>query len=269
MSFNLKAYLRRINYQGSLSCDEQTLSALTQAHTQSIAFENIDVLLGKDIVLCPNKIFKKLVYKQRGGYCFELNILFQTVLKYLGFQIMPLGARVRLGVKSRCIMPARTHLFLKVTIGDRVWLTDVGFGSYSLLTALPLKHLAQRQVFQDVRRLENMSGRWFQQAKDKGRWFDLYEFDANLVMYESDQKVANWYTQTHSDTHFTSQLSVARALPNGGRAALRNNILRIVSNGGQDQLYEIKTAKQLATILEETFNLKVGRYVWQLWKRIC
>src|SRR5690625_7963563 len=119
MSFNLKAYLRRINYQGSLSCDEQTLSALTQAHTQSIAFENIDVLLGKDIVLCPNKIFKKLVYKQRGGYCFEENILFQTVIKYLGFQIIPFRARVRFGVKSRCMMADRTNLFFKVTIVDR------------------------------------------------------------------------------------------------------------------------------------------------------
>src|SRR5690625_7029622 len=69
------AYLQRINYKGPLNPDAQTLSALTRAHSQSIAFENIDILLGREISLQPEDIAHKLITLQRGGYCFEQNLL--------------------------------------------------------------------------------------------------------------------------------------------------------------------------------------------------
>src|SRR5699024_3723397 len=136
--FDLSAYLERIALSEPLQADAETLHALTQAQTQAIAFENIDVLLGRGISLERMDIFNKLVLRRHGGYCFEQNILLQTVLDHLGFEVMPLGGRVRLGYDSRAEMPARTHLFLKIRGADCDWITDVGFGSYSLTTALRL-----------------------------------------------------------------------------------------------------------------------------------
>ncbi len=89
---NLAAYFQRIGYRGRFHPDLALLSALTQAHTQSIPFENLDVLLGLPISLEPEALFQKLVVDRRGGYCFEQNGLFLEVLRELGFQ-WPRSAR--------------------------------------------------------------------------------------------------------------------------------------------------------------------------------
>ena len=93
---NLAAYFQRIGYRGRYQPDLTLLSALTAAHTHSIPFENLDVLLGRPISLEPDALFQKLVVQRRGGYCFEQNGLFLEVLRELGFQVVPLSARVRL-----------------------------------------------------------------------------------------------------------------------------------------------------------------------------
>jgi len=267
---DLDAYLSRIQYAGALRPDVATLSALTRAHTQSIAFENIDVLLGNGISLDPQQIFDKLVTRRRGGYCFEQNILFQCVLRQLGFVVTPSAGRVRLGVTDRQMMPARTHMFLKVDIAGDSWLTDVGFGSYSLTAALALQANRVQNTPHGPRRLLQHDTRWFHQGlgADGQQWVDLYEFEPDFIMYPRDQKVANWYTQTHPDTHFTYRLSVARAQDEGGRVALLNRRLRIVDAQGQLDERELSGPKQLAEVLNEVFYLDAARAAKALWKKI-
>lgn len=189
------------------------------------------------------------------------------MLEHLGFEVMPLGGRVRLGQDSRAEMPPRTHLFLKICGDDCDWITDVGFGSYSLTTALRLVPDLIQHTPHGQRRFECVQGRWFHQAQVEDRWLDLYEFNPDLPMYESDQKVANWYTQTHADTHFTYRLSVAIAAAGKGRAALLNKRVRLV---GQDrtQEFEIGSAAQLAELLYEVFGLCRQKDVKALWKKI-
>ncbi|MEZ4570135.1 MAG: arylamine N-acetyltransferase [Thermomicrobiales bacterium] len=46
---DLDAYLRRLDYTGNLDPTVATLQALHQAHTASIPFENLDILLGRGI----------------------------------------------------------------------------------------------------------------------------------------------------------------------------------------------------------------------------
>ncbi|HLS18156.1 MAG TPA: arylamine N-acetyltransferase [Paenalcaligenes sp.] len=264
----LDAYLRRINYEGPLGLDARTLSALTQAHSQSIAFENIDVLLGHEISLRPDEIVRKLITQRRGGYCFEQNLLFLWVLRFLGFSAQPGGGRVRLGLDDRAQVPARTHLFCLIDLNGQRWFSDVGFGSYSLTAALLLQGLTPQPTPHGVRRFEPQGDRWFYQAQTDEQWQDLYEFNPNEIMHPADQKVANWYTQTHADTHFTYRLSVSRALPGGGRAALLNRRLRQVDSDGNEELYEIAHARQLAEVLEDVFLLNAASVAKPLWKKI-
>ncbi len=68
---DLSVYFRRIGYRGRYEPNLALLSALTEAHTQAIPFENLDVLLGAPISLAPEALFQKLVLDGRGGYCFE------------------------------------------------------------------------------------------------------------------------------------------------------------------------------------------------------
>ena len=45
-SFDLDAYLRRINFRGPLAADLPTLRALHRAHIDAIPFENLDIQMG-------------------------------------------------------------------------------------------------------------------------------------------------------------------------------------------------------------------------------
>ena len=262
------AYLQRINYKGPLNPDAQTLSALTRAHSQSIAFENIDILLGREISLQPEDIAHKLITLQRGGYCFEQNLLFLCVLQHLGFMVRPGGGRVRLGVTDRDQVPARTHLFCFIDINGQRWFSDVGFGSYSLTAAVQLEPQVAQYTPHGERRFDPVGQRWFYQGLVNDQWQDLYEFNPDEVMHPADQKVANWYTQTHSDTHFTYRLSVSRALAGGGRVALLNRRFRQVDENGNESLVEITHAKQLADVLEDVFLLNAAAVAKPLWKKI-
>src|SRR6188768_1544673 len=142
-AMDLAAYFQRIGYRGRYQPNFALLSALTAAHTQSIPFENLDVLLGLPIALEPDALFQKLVVDRRGGYCFEQNGLFLEVLRELGFQVTPISARVRLQ-RPRDFTPPRTHVFLRVELGGESWLTDVGVGGLPMSAPVRLSPPAEQ-----------------------------------------------------------------------------------------------------------------------------
>ena len=72
-AFDLNAYLARIEYTGAQNATAETLRALHRAHATHIPFENLDIQLGKSILLDLASLQAKLVRARRGGYCFEQN----------------------------------------------------------------------------------------------------------------------------------------------------------------------------------------------------
>ncbi|MBN9475422.1 MAG: hypothetical protein ABS43_01855 [Bordetella sp. SCN 67-23] len=245
--FNIDTYLARLSYQGSRQPSAAVLDALTCAHSQSIPFENIDVLLGRTIDLEPQSLYDKLVAGRRGGYCFELNGLFLELLTRLGFEVRPLGARVRLGTTDRSILPQRTHLTLAVAIDGHDWITDVGVGATSLTRALRLEDGVTQATPHDMRRLVREDGKWFHQVLHAGQWVDVYEFTGD-DMPMVDRQVANWYTSTHPSSHFLQGLTAALALPEGRRVTLSGRILKIREPDGHawEQVLDDPQALQAA-----------------------
>ena len=250
---NLADYFARVGYQPRSTPNIEELHALTRAHVQSIPFENLDVLHGKPISIETTVIFDKLVKRRRGGYCFEHNGLFIWVLQQLGYQASPLGARVRLRCKERSEIPARTHLFVLVELDGQKWLTDVGFGGFSLTSALLWQHGLEQATLHDRRRLILEDERWFHQVWQDGDWLDVYEFDGQ-PMHANDQKMANWYTSTHSDSTFMNQLILALAGADGSRLALLGNELRLRDAGGGLSITPV-SEQEIPQLARERFNL--------------
>ncbi|MDY0072893.1 MAG: arylamine N-acetyltransferase [Thauera sp.] len=260
MPFELETYLARIAYQGPREPGLTALHALTRAHVETIPFETIDVLLGRPIELAPAAVFDKLVRQQRGGYCFEHNGLFLQALAAFGFQVRPLGARVRLRTPDRSTVPARTHLFIEVQLDGEPWLTDVGFGGFSLTAALRWQADIEQVTPHDRRRLVKTEGeregaeRWFHQVWQDDSWLDVTEFGGENMPF-ADQQVANWYTSTHPASSFMGSLMVARALPDGGRLALLGDELRHRLPDGRLHIRHID-AQDLPAVLAEHFGIR-------------
>ena len=119
-SFQLKQYFTRIElpreWQGHEICTlprqpgtldhPQGLEFLRvlQGHQMSaVPFENLHIhySLQHSVAIEPESVFKKIVTNDngRGGYCMENNTLFLTVLRSLGYQVYPTGARVNSAVQ--------------------------------------------------------------------------------------------------------------------------------------------------------------------------
>lgn len=256
MNMNLEQYFQRINYQSDTQPTLATLNALTFAHATHIPFENISVLQKQMIAIDPASLFEKIVVQKRGGYCFEQNGLFFAVLQQLGFDVEPLAARVRLGETDRAVIPVRTHLMLKVTIDGKSYITDVGVGSSSLSQALQLKENTLQETSHDTRRFQRVNNQWYMQVLYSDTWQDVYQFGGE-IMHESDRKVANWYTSTHPDSHFTQRLSVAIANQDGSRTTVSGNVLTVRQKNGDKQETILANNESLLAALRDNFGLKL------------
>ncbi len=65
----LNHYFARINWSGAAAVNIDTLRALHLKHNCTIPFENLDVLLPREIQLDDQSLEEKLVIARRGGYC--------------------------------------------------------------------------------------------------------------------------------------------------------------------------------------------------------
>ncbi len=112
------AFLDRIGYLGPTAPTETSLRALHHAHLCTVPFENLDIHLGRPIVLDERALFTKIVGHRRGGFCYELNGLFAAFLRDLGFGVTMLAAQFPRDDGRTA--PEMDHLVLLVQTMDHV-----------------------------------------------------------------------------------------------------------------------------------------------------
>ena len=91
--FDQQAWLDRIGYTGSLQPTLDTLYKLIFAHSHGIAYESLDIMLGRTPNLDIASLQRKMISGGRGGYCLEQNMLFREGLRSLGYNITSLQGR--------------------------------------------------------------------------------------------------------------------------------------------------------------------------------
>ncbi|MCL1600982.1 MAG: arylamine N-acetyltransferase [Actinomycetia bacterium] len=116
-------YLRRIGLSEAPTVDVRGLELLQRAHLTAVPFENLDVYARRGVETSLDWSLPKIVERRRGGWCFELNGAFSSLLTDLGFDVRHRGATVLLQPGSGYV----SHLALEVTL-DVPYLVDVGFG---------------------------------------------------------------------------------------------------------------------------------------------
>jgi N-hydroxyarylamine O-acetyltransferase len=125
------AYLGRIGIAQPVELTVEGLEQLQRAHLTAVPFENLDVFHRRGVSTDPSWSIPKIVARGRGGWCYELNGAFATLLEHLGFSVRWLG-----GTVPPATGPVPDHLTIEVTL-DRPYLVDVGFGD-SFIRPLPL-----------------------------------------------------------------------------------------------------------------------------------
>jgi N-hydroxyarylamine O-acetyltransferase len=217
---DLEAYLTRIGYAGPRDPTEATLTALYRAHLAAIRFENFDVFLRGGVAVDLESIQEKIVFRGRGGYCYEQAQLFGAAIERLGFAVERLLARVGPdGGPAR----GRTHLTLRVRSGTGLWLADPGFGN-SPPGPLSLRRYRSGGpqeldgwIYEIAPDQENGDEVWKLREYQAGEWVTLHRWD-DVRTHPIDVALSNHYTSTHPDSWFTWQPIIVRRDPDAVRS---------------------------------------------------
>lgn len=248
----LDAYFARIGYTGPRDPTLATLTAIHQHHARAIPYENLDVLLGRPISLDPAAIERKLVHERRGGYCFEQNALLCSVLRTLGFHVTTHIARVRWQIPAD-VCTALTHMVLRVDLGERAFVADVGFGSRSLVAPLAFEFDREQSGSIEPRRLIQRGPVIVHQSLHEGAWSDVYQFSPEEIP-AVDFEVGNWFTSSHPQSRFKQNLALARA-GTDCRYAILNREFAIRYADGRAEKRTLTDPDELLAVLAEYFGL--------------
>jgi len=222
----LDAYLHRVGLACAPDNNADGMAALHRAQFFTIPFENFDVLSKREVDLDPDLVFDKLVTRRRGGYCFELNGLMLRVLRTLSFDTLPLLARVHLTDPPS----GRTHQLNLVTLGEKQWIMDVGFGAGGPRAPVLFQEGVTDCGIASFELSRREPWGWMLSTLESGEWKSSYSFDLGHVTAE-DIEVANHYTSTSPKTHFTQLATVS--LPTlEGRVSLRDLDLTEIDASG-------------------------------------
>ena len=205
-----EAYLKRIHYDGSRTPTLANLIGLHRTHLLNVPFENLDIHLGRPIVLDGDKIIHKIVERRRGGFCYELNGAFCSLLRVLGFEVSMLSAAVA-GDEGSYGRPF-DHMALLVEL-DEPWLADVGFGD-SFREPLRLTDREEQQQGDEAYRLSDAGEYLILERREAGMWHAQYRFTLQPHDLQDYAGMCH-YHQTSAESTFTQRRTCTRATPDG------------------------------------------------------
>lgn len=252
---DLSAYFKRVGYEGASTTTLGTLRALHLRQPQAIAFENLDPLLRRPVLLDAASLEQKMLHDGRGGYCFEQNLLFAHVLRAIGFNVTELRARVLWNVPPGVSTP-RVHMLLLVEIDGQRYLTDAGFGGNVMTGPILLDKTDEQATPHEPFQVVKDSAHYILQFKMRGEWVKLYRFDLSEQLLP-DHEQGNWFVSTHPDSIFVNGLMAARAKPDR-RYALRNNELSVHTLNGGTERQTLKNVPEIRDALTDLFRLRVA-----------
>jgi arylamine N-acetyltransferase len=254
---DLTGYFARVGYRGPADPTIEVLTDLVAAHNRSIPFENLDPVFGVPIDdLSVAALTDKLVYRRRGGYCYEHNGLMGFVLEELGFGVDRLAGRVVWMSEPDSPLPAQTHHVLSVTVpgvpGRR--LVDVGFGGQTLTSPIRLTAGPVQQTRHEPYRLTEGVDGLVLEAQVRGAWQALYEF-TERPQPRIDLEVGSWYVSTHPASPFVVGMTAA-LVTDDARWNLRGRNLAVHRDGKTEKI-RFDTAAQVIGALTETCGIDV------------
>ena len=203
---DLAGYLARTGHPPVGAPTVAALRSLAEAHVRAIPFENIDVVLGRHKGIDVSVINSKVLRRDRGGYCYEHQMLFGGVLERLGYRVRRLMAR---GKADRS--GPHTHMMLVVSAEGQDLLTDIGYGA-NMLYPIPLRDGVIVDQGGWELRLEDDNGWWVLSKRVGDEWEVMYGFDL-IERRRIDYEVAHHYVSTHPKSPFTGQTVVMRLEP--------------------------------------------------------
>lgn len=253
----VEQYLHKIGMTYPLAPTIDNLKELQCNHLATIPYENINILYHVPISLDGKDLFKKIILENRGGFCFELNALYQWLLKALGYTVSSYYTRLLAVPEEEQL---ERHRLLKVDFENISYITDVGIRSESPRYALRfVENEIQTDGISEYRFVRDECYGWiFEQRKHEKDWSPIFAFSA-FSLYEKDYIMPAFFCEKHPDSPFLKgpQMSI---FPKGKHITIANQTF-MMSDGNQIiDKYEL-TDEEFRIACRQYFHIDVNKLI--------
>ncbi len=253
MELSVDRYLARIGMERSPFLTYDYLRRLQLNHQMSVPYETLDILYqAPNFTLKLEDVYDKVVNRRRGGYCFELNLLFGWLLRQLGFNVIDHFARFLRGSES---IPMRRHRVLRVECEGREYIADVGVGSkcpkYPMLLSEGLEQNFDGECYCYER--DRTLG-WVCMEQKGDSWRPMYSF-TDEPNFDIDFEAIHFYCRYCPDVEFRTK-AVASLRTEEGRCTLSDREFRNFTLNGVET-YTASTDAEFKKALDIYFGIKL------------
>jgi len=223
----IDAFLDRLEYREPVRPDLATLRALHRAWRLRVPYENIDIQLGRPIVLAPDALIDKFAHRGRGGLCYEMCGALALLLRAAGFAVTIVEAAVLRATRGEGQWG--NHISLLIDVEGETWLADPGIGD-AFLEPLPIREGTHWQGELPFR-IERLDAKTWRVHHHPGGTIDSYDFRTE------PRELADFAEQARarpSESPFV-RLLVAQHHRDGHELALRGRTVTRSGPGGTDR----------------------------------
>ncbi|KAM0250522.1 hypothetical protein ACHAQJ_008573 [Trichoderma viride] len=263
----LARYLDHISYpRAQHPQDElQFLKELQAHHLARVPFESIALHYSPHRILSldPDDLFQKVVEQSKGGYCVEMNSFFGDMMRLLGFNVLSVGARAKVGP----VYEGLTHGANIVTINQTRYLVDVAFGSYGAFRPVPLiagfefDNILPRRGKLEFRPLAQSTSPSTQslwiyssQQDSSSPWIERYCF-TETEFFRADYDIVNYYCSTIRTSIFVNQVFALRGILNDKGDGLKG-VLTLFQNEVRRRAEGVPGLEVVETLANEEDRVK-------------
>lgn len=249
-------YLERIGLTrgDAARADTETLCRIQYAHVTAVPYENLDLLRNVPLDLSEEALFDKIVTRRRGGYCFEINALLESLLRGLGYTTESRLARYLRGEDMVNAVPMRRHriMLVRSPLLDGTYLADAGIGDRAMRWPLRLETNVEQKQFGEVYRFT--SDPYYGTVLSdfhKGEWVPFFSF-TDEKQAEDDYIQPSFWCEKHPASKFnkTNILSLKTAT---GRITVSDMTFRIF-DGDTVTERELKP-DELPAVLKDVYGI--------------
>ncbi|WP_210367090.1 arylamine N-acetyltransferase [Bacillus sp. REN3] len=200
-------YRKRIGFPEDETLTFKNLPVVLEKTAMTIPFENFCVIAGDQSELNEQSVTEKILHRNEGGLCYELNAMLYLFLKENGFDVQLFRGVVFEQASNSFTPTGRTHVTILLNHEGGKYLVDTGFGGNVPLQPVPLDgtEVSTRNGEYRVKKEDSEYGDSLLELKLKHKdpgWRKGYAFDTQKPVEDFDElnevkEIITWHPESH------------------------------------------------------------------------
>jgi N-hydroxyarylamine O-acetyltransferase len=215
-----------------------------------VPYENLDIIRNIPLSLNKDALFDKIVNRRRGGLCFELNTIFDELLKTLGYETESYFPRFWRGETG---IPIPRHRVIAVKLDGERYLVDVGIGSAAPRVPILLREGITEAYGESYKLMRDPVFGWMLYELKHGEWQKYFSFTEECY-FDDDFMPTLFWCEKHSLSKFNKALMVSLKKPDG-RISVDGNTFKVFVGQELIRIDEGLSNSEIARILRERFGM--------------